>query len=97
MDVPVYLDQIQLFRNSDNHECRDGRGNNYSDWTQELKFTLQDIGDDECWRFTWVGAYDEAEHGDSAVTCDDYVPGDMCFPPIIFTNNSETSGTPDLG
>ena len=44
-----------------------------------------------------MGAYDEAEHGDSAVTCDDYVPGDMCFPPIIFTNNSETSGTPDLG
>ena len=62
-----------------------------------LTFNLKDIDDDECWRFTWVGAYDEAEHGDSAVTCDDYVPGDMCFPPIIFTNNSETSGTPDLG
>ena len=56
----------------------------------------QDIGDDECWRFTWVGPYDETEHGDSAVTCDDYIPGDMCFPPIIFTNDTTGSGTPDL-
>ena len=56
----------------------------------------QDIGDDECWRFTWVGPYDETEHGDNAVTCDDYIPGDMCFPPIIFTNDTTGSGTPDL-
>ena len=64
--------------------------------SKEMIFDLQDIGDNECWRFTWVGAYDEAEHGDSAVTCDDYIPGDMCFPPIIFTNDSRP-GTPDLG
>merc|ERR1719483_192258 len=49
----------------------------------------------QCWQFTWDGAYDVAE--DLSPSCDDYFPNDVCFPPIIPTNGSNTMSGPNLG
>ena len=53
---------------------------------------------DECWRFTWGGPYDENE--DAGKVCADFFPNDLCFMPLIFTNQSTTTvsnnGLPDL-
>ncbi len=43
-----------------------------------------------------VGGSHGSEYGDTTVSCDNFIPGYMCFPPIVFTNETN-SGTPDLG
>ena len=59
-----------------------------------MNIYFQLIGDNECWKFTWAGVYDEEEDEDK--TCSDYMPGDLCFPPLVFTNETTGSGIPDL-
>ena len=50
------------------------------------------LAKDECWKFTWVGVYDEEE----TFNCNDFFPEDLCFPPLIYTNSSTGTGSPDL-
>jgi len=56
--------------------------------------TNETLGENECWRFTWVGPYDEDE--DSGKVCADFFPEDLCFPPLVFTNDTTGNGEPDL-
>ena len=57
------------------------------------------MADDECWQFTWAGAFDD-DGSDDGKTCDDFRPADVCFPPLVFTNPNQTNSNgltgPDL-
>jgi len=60
---------------------------------------LPEVADDECWQFTWAGAFDD-DGSDDGKTCDDFRPADVCFPPLVFTNPNQTNSNgltgPDL-